>query len=71
MNYKDCAKRLLTHENILIVTHKNPDGDTAGSAAALCSALRRGGRTAWLYPNREFGKRLMPYCGKYFAPEGF
>ena len=71
MNYKDCAKRLLTHENILIVTHKNPDGDTAGSAAALCSALRRGGRTAWLYPNRELGKRLMPYCGKYFAPEGF
>ena len=71
MNYKSCAKLLLTHENILIVTHKNPDGDTAGSAAALCSALRRGGRTAWLFPNREFGRRLMPYCEKYFAPEGF
>ena len=43
MNYKQCAKLLLTHENILIVTHRNPDGDTVASAAALCSALRRGG----------------------------
>ena len=40
MNYKQCAKLLLTHENILIVTHRNPDGDTVASAAALCSALR-------------------------------
>ena len=28
MNYKQCAKTLLSHENILILTHKNPDGDT-------------------------------------------
>ena len=48
MNYKQCAKLLLTHENILIVTHRNPDGDTVASAAALCSALRRGGRNAYL-----------------------
>ena len=34
MNYKQCAKTLLGHENILILTHKNPDGDTAASAAA-------------------------------------
>lgn len=71
MNPESCAKLLLTHENILIVTHRNPDGDTAGSAAALCSALRRGGRTAWLYPNSQFTRKLMPYCGKFFAPDGF
>lgn len=71
MNYKQCAKQLLTHENILIVTHRNPDGDTAASAAALCSALRRGGRTAWLFPNRQIGEKLLPYCAAYFAPEGF
>ena len=53
MNYKQCAKLLLTHENILIVTHRNPDGDTVASAAALCSALRRGGRNAYLYPNPQ------------------
>lgn len=71
MNPESCAKLLLTHENILIVTHRNPDGDTAGSAAALCGALRRGGRTAWLYPNAQFGRKLMSYCGKFFAPDGF
>ena len=71
MNYKQCAKLLLTHENILILTHRNPDGDTVASAAALCSALRRGGRTAWLYPNRQIGRKLLPYCESCFAPEGF
>ena len=71
MNYKQCAKLLLTHENILIVTHKNPDGDTVASAAALCAALRRGGRTAWLFPNPQIGDKLLSYAGKYFAPEDF
>ena len=71
MNVKDCAKLLLTHENILIVTHKNPDGDTASSAAALCSALRRGGRTAWLFPNGQIGEKLLRFVGQYFAPADF
>lgn len=71
MNCESCAKRLLTHEDILIVTHKNPDGDTASCAAALCGALRRGGRTAWIFPNRQLSRKLLPYCEKYFAPEGF
>ena len=71
MNYKQCAKTLLTHEDILIVTHRNPDGDTVASAAALCSALRRGGRTAWLFRNEQIGDKLLPFCERYFAPEGF
>ena len=71
MNYKQCAKLLLTHENILIVTHRNPDGDTVGSAAALCSALQRAGRTAWLYPNPQITGKLFDYAGRFFAPEGF
>ena len=71
MDYKSCAKRLLTHEDILIVTHKNPDGDTASCAAALCSALRRGGRRAYVFPNRQLSRKLLPYCERYFAPEGF
>ena len=61
MNDKDCAKLLLTHEDILIVTHRNPDGDTAASAAALCSALKRSGRTAWVFPNRQLSRKLMRY----------
>ena len=71
MNYKQCAKELLTHENILIVTHLNPDGDTVASAAALCSALNRGGRTAYLFRNEQINEKLLGFCGKFFAPEGF
>ena len=71
MNYKQCAKELLTHENTLIVTHRNPDGDTVGSAAALCSALIRGGRTAFLFRNDQINDKLLRYCGQYFAPDDF
>ncbi len=71
MNYKQCAKTLLGHENILILTHKNPDGDTVASAAALCSALRRGGRTACLYQNPQIGEKLLPYARDFFAPAGY
>ena len=67
MNYKQCAKLLLTHESVLILTHRNPDGDTVASAAALCSALRRGGRTACLYPNPQIGDRLRGYVEGYLA----
>ena len=71
MNYKQCAKTLLGHENILILTHKNPDGDTMASAAALCSALRRGGRTACLYPNPQVNDKLRLFVQKFFAPVGY
>ena len=71
LDYESCAKLLLTHENILVVTHQHPDGDTAACAAALCSALRRGGRRACMFPNPEMGRKLLPYCEKYYAPEGF
>lgn len=35
---------LLENDNIIILTHANPDGDTLGSAAALCLALRSIGK---------------------------
>ncbi len=71
MNAKHCANLLLAHEDILILTHRNPDGDTVASAAALCSALQRSGKSAWLFPNPEIGKKLLPWCRCYFAPEDF
>lgn len=37
---------LLKAESILILCHKNPDGDTVGSSAALCHALKKLGKTA-------------------------
>ena len=71
MNFKECARPLSERDNILLVTHKNPDGDTMGSAAALCSALRRKGKTAWLYPNDAVIEKLLPYVKAYFAPADF
>jgi len=71
MNYKECAGLLMEQDNILIVTHKNPDGDTMASAAALCSALRRCGKTACLFPNSGVTERLLDYVQEYFAAENF
>ena len=71
MNVKDCAKLLSERDDILLVTHKNPDGDTLCSAAALCSALRRRGKTAYLFPNPETTRKYLPYVEPYFAPADF
>ncbi len=38
--------RLLREDNILLVSHKNPDGDTLGAGAALQWALKSLGKTA-------------------------
>jgi len=71
MNYKSCAEYLKKGDNYLILSHKNPDGDTMGSGAALCSALRRMGKTAYIYRNTGVIKKLLPYVEEYFAPEDF
>lgn len=71
INLIECADLLRSKDNILIVTHKRPDGDTLGSAAALCSALRRIGKTAYLYNNNGVTKRYLKYVEEYFAPSGF
>jgi len=71
MDYQKCAKLLKQKDNILLVTHKNPDGDCMGSAAALCCALRRAGKTAYLYPNSQVIKKLRPFVEEFYATEGF
>ena len=71
MNYRECANLLKQHDGFLLVTHKNPDGDTVCSAAALCSALRRAGKSAYLYPNPQIIEKMQPYAAPYYAPDGF
>ena len=71
MNYRECAKLLREHDGYLILTHHNPDGDTLASAGALCSALRRVGKTAWLYPNPGLTRTMRPYVERYEAPTDF
>ena len=36
----EAAAALQAHDDILILTHRRPDGDTAGCAGALCRGLR-------------------------------
>ena len=44
MTVKETAAFLRQHDNYLILTHKRPDGDTIGCAAALCEGLRALGK---------------------------
>ena len=44
----ETAQFLREHDNYLILTHRRPDGDTLGSAAALCLGLRKLGKEAWV-----------------------
>ncbi len=71
MRPEECAALLAGKDRILLVTHLNPDGDTMSSAAALCSALRRCGKTAYLAPNLQVIAKLLPFVEPYFAPEDF
>lgn len=71
MNIRECAALLREHDDFLLVTHHRPDGDTLGSAAALCRGLRQIGKTAYLFPNVQTTETYMPFVEPYLAPEGF
>lgn len=43
---RETADFLRTHDDFLIISHANPDGDTLGCAFALCAALRLMGKKA-------------------------
>jgi len=62
---------LRSHDDYLLLTHQRPDGDTLGSAAALCRALQRIGKTAWLYPNPQITENYIHYVHDYLAPVGY
>ena len=61
------AAFLASHDNFLLLTHARPDGDTVGSAFALCSALRSAGKRAWLFPDPTDGSQFRRFYTR-FAP---
>lgn len=71
MEYREFAQHLLQRDDFLILSHIRPDGDTLGSGSALCSALRRMGKTAYIIRNPELTERYEPYVAPFFAPDGF
>lgn len=71
MTISQAAGLLGRLDNILILTHRRPDGDTIGCAAALCLALRQLGKTAWVLPNEDAHGLFDPYFAGVLAPEDF
>ena len=71
MTLNECIDYLKNNDGYLLLTHIRPDGDTLGSAAALCHILRRMGKTAFLYPNPQVTAQYKPFVAPYLAPAGF
>ena len=71
LTVQETASYLRTLDDVLLLTHVRPDGDTVGSAAALCRALRDMGKTAYLLPNPEITATYEPYAVPYWAPADF
>ena len=67
MNISDVAARLRGMDRVLILTHVRPDGDTIGSAAALCQALRDLGKESYLLYNPEITATYEPYAREYWV----
>ena len=71
LNSKETAVWLKEHNDFLILTHRRPDGDTLGSAAALCCGLRAIGKRAYILGNPETTERYLEYVTPYLAPPDF
>lgn len=61
LSLTETAEFLRCHDNYLLLSHRRPDGDTVGSCAALCLALRKLGKQAFLYENPQFTPKFAPY----------
>lgn len=71
MTAKEAAAWLREHDNFLLLTHVRPDGDTIGSAAALCLALRDMGKDAYLLQNDGITATYAPYAAGLWAAADF
>ena len=71
MTVTEAAVWLRKHDRYLILTHKRPDGDTIGCAAALCRGLRAMGKTAHICPGTGETHLFTPYLEGLLAPEGY
>lgn len=71
MKINETAAWLKSRDKFLVITHRRPDGDTLGCAAALCQALSEQGKAAYMYRNEDTTSRYIPYVEKHWAPAGF
>ena len=66
---REAADFLLASDSFLLLSHRRPDGDTTGSCAALCRALRALGKQAWVYDNPQFTPRFAPFLEGVLLPK--
>ena len=59
LNRTEAAAFLKEQNNIAILTHLRPDGDTLGSSAALCLGLRQLGKQAYIVENPEITEKYQ------------
>lgn len=71
MTIKEAAEFFRTNDNYLILTHRRPDGDTIGCAAALCTMLRQMGKNAGVLYNRETTEHFEAYVGQLWVADDF
>ena len=71
MTIQETAGLLRQQDNILIITHRRPDGDTVGSASGLCIALRQMGKKAYLLPNPDITALNAIYAEGLWVEENF
>ena len=69
INVKQCADMLKEQDNILVLCHAHPDGDTLGSGFALCSALLRLGKKARILCADEIPSKYFEIFEKPEMPE--
>lgn len=70
IDVKECAGLLKAHDNILILTHAHPDGDTLGSGFALLRALLQLGKTARVINDDEIPEKYS-YLFEDLTPQQF
>lgn len=70
IDVKECAEILAQKDNILILTHAHPDGDTLGCGFALCRALLKMGKICSVINSDEIPKKYN-YLYKDIAPIKF
>lgn len=67
----DAARALLGADDILILTHRRPDGDTLGCASALCMGLRTLSKRVYILQNPELTRRYAKLITPYYPPSDF
>ena len=61
LTVNETAAFLRENDRYVILTHRRPDGDTIGCAAALCGGLRALGKDAAILENPQFTEKFRRY----------